>query len=303
MTNKQLTFIIVTFNSSHIIYETLAQINQQKYQIIIVDNNSSDNTIAIVKKSFPQVKIIANNKNLGFARANNLGFSKVNTKFSCILNADCFIKEDSITKILDIMNHEENIAIANAVAYSGSFDQEKQQIIQGEIDKIAIKNYLTDHDKYHNIKFASGCCMFIQTKIFKKIGLFDKNFFLYCEDNEICKRVLKHNYQITTVKDTSLIHLSQQSSNLNYDEKMQYFLSWHKLGWSKCYYTQAVHNKFIAKLKAIRNIIRILSKLLINQLTRKSLTIAQKAILAGCFAYLCGIKAFDKDDQPQKYPY
>ena len=302
MKNKKLTFIIVTFNSSKIIDKTLALIDQDKHKVIVVDSNSSDNTLDIVKTKFPKTHIIASKKNLGFGRANNLGFAKVDTEFACILDPDCFINDDSVNKILQVMNIDNNIAMANAISYNGYIDNKTDQVIKQDIDQIAVNNYIKNNKEYYNIKFASGCCMFIKTKIFRKIGLFDEKIFIYCEDNEICKRVLKNKYQIITVKDTDLIHLGGQSSDLNNNPKMQYFILWHKLGWSKCYYTEAVHNKITAKLKAIRNILRILVKIPIKKIKKQSLNLAEKAILAGCFAYLIGTKAFDKNDDPQMMP-
>ena len=300
MNKKELTFVIVTFNSAKIIEKCLSQINQEKYDIIISDNNSNDKTITLIQEKFPTVKIIQNKKNLGFSRANNIALKQIKTDFTAILNPDCFIDDKSILTIIKTMQQNSQIALSNGINYDCYL--EKNQLIISKKEDIAQKNYQKEEPEYFESKFISGACMFIKMKIFKKIGFFDENFFLYCEDNEICKRTKKYGYKLATIKNTQICHLGNQSSHKEYNSKNDYFILWHKLGWSKCYYTEAVHNKIAAKLKAIRNILRILIKFPIKKITGQSLNLAEKAILAGCFAYLIGTKAFDKNDDPQMMP-
>ncbi|MDA9818363.1 glycosyltransferase family 2 protein [Flavobacteriaceae bacterium] len=286
----ELTFIIVTFNSSKIISETLSSIDQSKYNVIVVDNASTDNTAQIIKNNFPQTALIENPKNVGFGRGNNIGFEKVQTEFTCVLNPDCFVDDKSIVEILKTLKANPNIAIANGVPYSGYLNNKTQKIITTKIDEIAAKGQTDDKGDYYNVTFISGCCIFFKKEILKKIGLFYKNFFIYCEDNELCKRVMKNKYQIATVKNAKITHLSGKSSDLS-NPKIAYAILWHKFGWSKCYYTQAVHNKLIAKLKAIKNIIK---RLIIIAIKKQKPILVDKAILNGCFGYLVGKKAFDK---------
>jgi len=297
---KLLTFIIVTHNSAKIIRKSLSRINLEKYEVIIVDNASQDDVVAIVKKDFPQVKVIENEKNIGFGRANNIGFSRVKTEFSCILNPDCFIDEKSISQILDVMGNNSQIALASGVMHSGSISKNGKIIPQENPLKIAQKNYLTELTDFYETKFLSGCCLFVRKNIFQEIGLFDEKFFLYCEDNELCKRVLRSGYKIATVKNSKIIHLSGKSSTpLN--SNIEFAISWHRFGWSKCYYAEAVHNKFVGKVKALKNILRIIGVIFYRKIIGAEITIKNKAALLGCFEYLIGKGAFREDGSPQKF--
>ena len=93
---QDLTIIILTYNSSQIIKQCLDSFNNNNYQVIVVDNASSDETLQIIKANFPLVKIIRNDKNIGFGRANNLAINQVKTNFSLILNPDTIIKDAAI---------------------------------------------------------------------------------------------------------------------------------------------------------------------------------------------------------------
>src|SRR5690606_11776863 len=117
---------------------------------------------------------------------------------------------------------------------------------------------------FFEAKFITGACMFMKMDVFRQIGFFDENFFMYCEDNEINKRTKRKGYELAVVKDTKFFHLGGQSSVKRNNEDIIYFIHWHKFGWSKMYYTESVHNKLIAKLKSIRKIIQTLPKIVLD---------------------------------------
>ena len=292
-----LTIIIVTYNSSNIILTALKKLNFQKYKIIIVDNNSTDDTVLLIKKNFPDALIIQNNKNCGFARANNIALKETKTEFALILNPDCFIEENDIEKVIKVMKNNSRIALASAVCHNCVLDK-NQQLINIHACPVSQRNLLTNKGDFSIAKFVSGACMFMRISTYKKIGFFDENFFLYCEDNELNKRTKKRGYDIAVANGAKFYHLSGQSSDL--ESRNLYFIQWHKFGWSKMYYTQAVHNKLIAKLKAIRKITEILIKMVIDLIKYKKIALSNKATLSGSFAYLIGLKAFDKKGNPRK---
>jgi GT2 family glycosyltransferase len=280
-----LTIIIVTFNSSKIISKCLSKIYNSNYDIIISDSNSSDNTIAIIKKDFPRVKIIKNSENIGFAKANNIGFKNSNSQFVATLNPDCFFENIAdIEKIINIMKSDNKIAIASAMLYSGFLDNDKLSITNQ--CQIAAKGYFNEQAKYYHTKFISGCFMMLRVSIFEKTGFFNEKFFMYCEDNEICKRTLKNNYKLVIVKDTKICHLSQQSSDSRNNKQFNDVILWYRFGYSKLIYTQEVHNKFIAKLRAIRNIIKNYFIILHAKCTNNNINNINRLILDASICYL-----------------
>lgn len=294
-----LTFIFVTYNSEQIIDLALSKIKQEKYKIIISDNGSTDNTIQIIKQKYPNITLIENKKNIGFARANNIAFKQVKTDLFALINPDCFIDDNSILELIKVINLDNKIALAGARAYGAKLNS-KYNITNVEADLIAKKNYIGEEELYFIAKFISGCFMLGKTNVFKKIGLFDDGFFLYCEDNELCKRIYKENYKIIVAKNSKQIHLSRNSTQ-KIDNNMIQAINWHRFGYSKCYYTECVYNKFIAKLKALRNLIKVALIFIFKIMTFKKLNNKEIALISGSFAYLIGQSAFTKNGNPRKF--
>lgn len=297
MQEKDLTIILVTFNSDAIIAKCLKTI-YQKYPIIIVDNNSIDNSCQIIAKEFPLVKLIKLQQNLGFSRANNIALQQIKTNFALLLNADAFINNKDIDKILEIMSANQQIAIAGSTVYACQINDNGQIFNQTTIVKKDRKEgkYQEDDQCVYN-KFITGAAMFLNMNIMKKIGFFDEGFFLYCEDNEICKRVIKNGYKTAVIKGTKLLHLSGKSCKIT--DEQQRMIYWHRFGWSKLYYTQKIWGTTVARLKAISMILKLSAKILLQNIKNQPLNAINTQALKGCLAFFIGLKSFDKNNNPR----
>jgi hypothetical protein len=296
-TIKKLTIIITTYNSSQLIKSCIDSIiNIPNIDIIIVDNYSSDNTIQIIETNFPNLKIIKNSKNLGFSFANNLALKIATTKYSLILNVDAKISQNDIFTTLKILEENPKIAIAGNIVHNC-------KLINGEITNPTPcpKNLLqlkgSQNDKFYINKFITGAGMYLNMDIMKKIGFFDEGFFLYCEDNEICKRAIKKGYNTAIIKNTTLIHVGGNSSSISPDELKKIY--WHRFGWSKLYYCEKIYNKFFAKIKAIRMIINFSIKIIFEKIKSKKISLNNLQGLKGSIAYFIGKKAFDENNNPR----
>lgn len=287
-----LTIVAVTYNSEHIIKNFLQQFSDcSDYSIIIVDNNSLDKTVKIVEDlNYANISVIRSDQNIGFSRANNLALRKIKSDYALLLNPDCRIEIDSIAGTLSKARKHKNIAITSPELYGV---KEKDVTALRKKQSVELAN-----DGIFDAKFISGCCMFLRMDIFQKIGFFDEGFFLYCEDNEICKRVINKGYHLGIVEGFKVVHMSNQSSAQEVKSKIQFAILIHKLGWSNCHYTRLVHFKLAAKLKAIRDIIRCSLKLLLKRNAAEHVRMYNMAKLYGSFFYLIGKKAFNKDGTP-----
>jgi GT2 family glycosyltransferase len=288
--------IIVTYNSEAIIGNCLKNINLEKHDIFVVDNKSSDKTIEIVANNFPSIKIIRNNNNIGFGRANNIALSQVKNDFALVLNVDAQITEEDIEKTIEIMLKNPDIAIAGGIVNNCVIENNKIISFYPCLKNLEQLKKDQPQEIYFN-KFVTGAGMFLNMKIMRKIGFFDEGFFLYCEDNEICKRVVKKGFRTAIINDTKLLHIGNSSSKITQQELEKIY--WHKFGWSKLYYTQKIHGSIIAKLKALRMILKFsiicFKELILNQ---KISTIKLQS-LKGSIAYFTGLKAFDNKDKPR----
>jgi len=292
--NKNLTIIIVSFNSSKIIKSCLEKINFSKYNVVMVDNASSDDVLQIVSQNFSQVKIIKLDKNIGYGRANNVALRLVETEFALILNPDAFIFEEDIEKILSQFQKTPQIALAAPLLlpnYPALEDDKIKQL------KIVESNLLESCDDYLAVKYIIGAILFLRMKVFKEIGFFDENIFLYYEDDEISFRTVKSGYKAAIIATAQGFHIGQGSSGGKLRNIYKRF--WHR-ALSKLYWKQKQKGKFAAIKSAIRLIIVFFIKSVFYSATFNAKKAVENfACLCGSSAFLIGLKAFDKNDNPR----
>jgi len=279
---NDLTIIITTFNSDLVIEKCLKSFSINNYDVFIIDNNSSDNTIEIINKNFSSVNIIKNNKNLGFGRANNIGLKQAKTPFALILNPDTEIRDSDIETSLNNLKNNPQIALASPkIIGSTNFDD-------SQIDNN--NPIIFQH-------FIVGGVMFMNLEIIKKIGFFNEEYFLFAEDSEICDNAILAGYQNAIFNNAIAIHHGGSSSKKSL--RVVYRRFWH-LGWSKTKYKKGRKNLF----NLIRSTLR-LSVIYFFEgffyLLRGNLekSVGKFAFSFGCTAYIIGLKAFDNNDNPR----
>jgi GT2 family glycosyltransferase len=281
--NPQLSIIIVTFNSSEIILDCLKSLDIKKYQIFVVDNASSDDTVKIVADNFPAVKIIKNSENLGFGKANNIALRLTKTPFSLILNPDATIEDDDIEKSLNHLKNNPQIALASPLIY-GSKEQ-YQNTVQPNGEAVFESHFIV------------GGVMFMNMENIQKIGLFDEQFFMFAEDCEICDRSIKHGFKNAFFRDTKAFHIGGKSSKKNLRNLYRRF--WH-LAWSKTQYKKNRKNFFNFVRCTLRLSIKCLCKgIFYFSIKNKESAVKNFALSDGYFSNLIGLKAFDKNGKPR----
>jgi len=238
VSNKDLSIIIVNYNTKDFLKNCLNSIikNTQgiNYEIIVVDNASSDGSLEMLKRNFSEVKLIVNKENLGFAKANNYGIKIAEGKYILLLNSDTLILDNCLYNILKFANSIHNGSVIGCKILN--MDKSLQwtcyyapnlltelifftiQIIKDIWDPMTFWKYMKywDHKKIKDVDCISGCFLWIGREVFDKVGMLDENFFLYYEDSEFCFRVRKKsNYKIYYFPYSEIVHLKGISSKLN----------------------------------------------------------------------------------------
>ena len=192
----------------------------EKLAITVVDNNSSDDTVKIIKKNYPQVKLIKNEKNLGYAGAVNKGASQSAKKFLLISNADVVYLQNSIESLIRTLDND------NAAAVAGPFqcypDGSPQRSFDSQISFMKILKDITFIGAFTNlirsknikvkkkktyVEFLDGAVHAVKKDIFDKLQGFDEAFFFYYEETDFCMRALKNNYKLVYQPDAKVIHI------------------------------------------------------------------------------------------------
>lgn len=197
MNNKSLTVVIPNFNGKELIRRCLSSLSKQKYndfQIIVVDNGSTDGSVEQIKKDFPKVKIIAFDKNTGFAHAVNAGIKESTAPYVFLLNNDTELDPHCLNYLVSSAKEKKDVGFVTA-KFLDFHDRTK---IQNATDQIDVSGHLIikgenrkDDPEYNKEGYtflASGGGTLIKREVFEHVGYFDDDFFFYMEDADFFLR-------------------------------------------------------------------------------------------------------------------
>lgn len=209
----KVSIIILNWNGGEDILECLKSvkdIDYPDYEIIVVDNGSTDNSVERIRKSFPNIELIQNNKNLGFPEGNNVGIRAATGNYVMLLNQDTVVGRGLLKDLVEAIEIDENIGIVGPMI-----------LYYNEPDKIwcagsKLNFGYTSHigkglnkglfSKSCSVDYITGCAMLIKKEVIDKIGLLDPEYFLYSEDADFCLRAKKAGYQCVYVSSPSVWH-------------------------------------------------------------------------------------------------
>jgi GT2 family glycosyltransferase len=222
----KLSVIIVNYNVRYFLElclkSTQAAIQEMDAEIIVVDNLSSDDSCDMMRTLFPEIQLIANTENRGFAKANNQGVAIAKGEYVCILNPDTVVAEDTFTKILAFAQaHPDAGAIgARLIDGTGKFLPECKRNLPRP--KVAFQKIFGTGDLYYardvkqtengKVAVLVGAFMWMRTEIYKEVNGFDEQYFMYGEDIDLSYTITKAGYQNYYVGDAPVIHYKGEST-------------------------------------------------------------------------------------------
>lgn len=228
--------IIVNYNVKYFLelclQSVVAGLKNIAHEIIVVDNHSKDDNCDFVRQHFPQVQIIANNSNLGFSKANNQAFEIAKGKYVLFLNPDTVLPEDFFSLSIAFMEKHANIGALGPriIDGKGSFSPDGKKSFPSfsvAFYKTTGINQLFKNSSYFNKYYAvhvgefktaevdvlSGCCMLTRKEaVIKAGGAFDEDYFMYCEDVDLCYRLQKTGFKNYYFPLTTIIHYKGEST-------------------------------------------------------------------------------------------
>jgi GT2 family glycosyltransferase len=234
------SIIIVSYNVGDYLKQCLESINQGlgslKAEAWVVDNASTDGSSEMVKERFPQVKLITNKENIGFARANNIALKESAAPYVLLLNNDTIVTSAAIKKMVDIMKKNEEIGALGPrllfedgsiqISYGpmiSFWNEAWQKFLQSRSRKKKgfIRNYIERRSKKScHPHWVSAACMMLKKEAINQVGLFDEKFFMYSEDVDLCHRLRQKGWDIYYTPEVEIIHLEGKSAVTN-TEKVQ----------------------------------------------------------------------------------
>ncbi len=213
-------------------------ISKIQAEVIVVDNNSADGSVSMIRQKFPHVTLIANTDNTGFARANNQAIRKASGRYVLLLNPDTVVQEDSFLKCIQYMdkNPDAGCLGVKMIDGKGKFLPESKRSLPTPLvafykvfgfsklfprSKTFGRYYLgfLNPDEIHQVDVISGAYMFMRSAALDKTGLLDESFFMYGEDIDISYRFRLAGFNNIYFPDTTIIHYKGEStkkSSINY---------------------------------------------------------------------------------------
>lgn len=249
----QLSVIILNYNVRYFLEQCVLSIQKALEhidgEIIVIDNNSSDDSCAMMRELFPNIKLIENKENLGFPKGNNIGVAQAKGEYICILNPDTVVAEDTFVKILDTKNWHPNTGIIGCklIDGTGKFLPESKRGIPTpwvaftkifglyKISNLFGKYYaqhLTENQS-GEVDILVGAFMVMKRELYNDIGGFDENCFMYSDDIDLSYIVLQKGKSNYYFHETTVIHYKGESTIRDekymkrFQEAMNFFYSKH----------------------------------------------------------------------------
>ncbi|AXM89107.1 glycosyltransferase family 2 protein [Anoxybacillus ayderensis G10] len=230
-----ISIIIVNYNTLKLTIEAIESILKSKtkysYEIIVVDNHSSDDSVHLIKEKFRNVAVIENKQNVGFSKANNQAIKLSKGRYILLLNSDTIVREDTIEKMIEFMDRNNNIGASGCEVV----------LPNGELDWACHRGFPTPEASFyylvglaklfpksrrfnqyhlgymnlnetHPVDCLVGAFMIVRREVIEQVGLLDEEFFMYGEDIDWCYRMKQAGWEIYYCPFTSIIHYKGASS-------------------------------------------------------------------------------------------
>ena len=226
-----LTTIIINYNTANLLDKCIKLLRNASLKIsmniIIVDNASSDNSVDLLQRDFTDCKLIRNDVNVGFGRANNQCIPFIEGKYVLLLNTDAFVPEDTINKTIQFMDNNQSCGILGVklLGRDGTLQPSCRFFptpLNIFLQRTGLKRFFKntqlvddmswDHNSAKQCDWVPGCYYLIRQEVVKNIGLFDPRYFLYYEEVDHCFAVKKAGWEVHFFPDTSVVHIGGESA-------------------------------------------------------------------------------------------
>ena len=219
----KLSIVILNWNGSDMMKKYLPTVikhSEKDAKVIVADNASSDDSIEMLKRDFPEVDIIALDKNYGFAEGYNQALKKIDSEYYLLLNSDVEVTENWLQPLLKYMDEHQDVAACQPKLLS-IYDKDSFEYAGasgGYIDKLGypfcrgriFDNVEKDNGQYDTvaeISWATGACLMIRSKDYWGVGALDGRFFAHNEEIDLCWRLRLYGHKIVCIPESKVFHV------------------------------------------------------------------------------------------------
>jgi GT2 family glycosyltransferase len=241
-----LSVLMVSFNTRHLTLDCLRSLNAEtldiSFEVIVVDNGSSDGSARAIAEAFPQVRLIALDKNLGFGPANNLAAKQAVGKYVLLLNSDTVVLDRAVDRLIAFAEENQNAMIwgGRTVFPDGTLNPQSCWRYMSRWSLFCHASGLTsvfrsldffnreayggwDRGSERQVEFVSGCFLLTTRKTWEALGGFDERFFMYAEEADLCFRAEAFGAKPIVMPQATIIHYGGKSDTIHEDKLVKLF--------------------------------------------------------------------------------
>jgi GT2 family glycosyltransferase len=230
-----ISIIVVNWNTQKLLYDCLESIyahtENLTFEIIVVDNASSDDSVGMVKNNFPDVILVENESNRGFAVANNQGMAIANGRYVLLLNSDTVIFDNALNKAVSFADAHSKVGVVGCRVLNSDGTLESScfmfpSILNMILSSICIHRIFPrsrffgrermswyDWSNASKVDAVAGCFMLVRREAIEQVGLMDERFFIYGEDTDWCRRFHTAGWDVMFYPEAEVIHVGGASSS------------------------------------------------------------------------------------------
>ena len=225
-----LTIAIISYNTRDLLLACLKSIQDTTkdvgYELIVVDNASSDGSVLAVRAQFPQARVIANQDNGGYAKACNQAVAIGTGRYVLFLNSDTVMKARTLCTMVTCLDAQPDVGAVSCLQRN-----EAGQVLRSCFPFPSVRDHLRysawipmiikqmggvapelDFTVSQDVEWANGACLMVRRGLFDQLGGFDNHFFMYFEDVDLCRRIHQQGYRVRHAADGEVVHLIGRSS-------------------------------------------------------------------------------------------
>ena len=227
-----LSIAIVSYNTRALMLDCLRAVFESRaeirFEVIVVDNNSKDETVDAVRTSYPRVQIIMNHENRGFSKAVNQALAVCAGRYVLMLNSDTQVRRQALDRMVTCLDEDPEIGAVGCKQWTG-----KGQLYQSCFPFPSIRDHLIhaslfrtcapawqealaaeqaiDCTRSQDVDWINGACLMVRADLMKRCGGLDEGYFMYFEDVDLCRAIHQHGFRIRHLADADIVHLIGKS--------------------------------------------------------------------------------------------
>ena len=233
-----LSIAIVSYNTKEVLLDCLRSVHAHTtaiaFEVIVVDNDSRDGTVAALKTAYPAMRIVANPDNRGFARAVNQALAVSRGRHVLLLNSDTIVGDQALATMVAYLDDHPDVGAVSCKQWTGDghlnqtcfpfpsirdhlFYSALFQRIAPTMQAAVTATHKIDCTLSQDVDWANGACFMVRRSLLEQLGGLDEAFFMYFEDVDLCRRLRRHGYRVRHIAEAEIVHLIGRSSGRDPD--------------------------------------------------------------------------------------